>query len=41
LTFPSALIFPLRSLERNNIGAESVVAIGEALKQNKTLTTLE
>jgi hypothetical protein len=33
--------FLLHSLAGNRIGAEGAVAIGEALKCNKTITTLE
>jgi hypothetical protein len=38
---PSFCIFDPRSLERNSIGVKGAVHIGEALKINKTLTTLE
>ena len=38
---PNLLFIPLRSLSEIGIGDEGAAAIGEGLKHNKTLSTLE
>jgi hypothetical protein len=38
---PNLRIIPLHSIDMNIIGDEGAAAIGESLKQNKALATLE